>query len=446
MGGARLEMSENKDVTRNLLGDEKSTHSKDSQGKYKPELILSWGLVVVFIMLALIAAFNWLGWHIQIGTEEVGSGETKPLLFDLGRIGAVASIASLFGAAVIAIWSVRLQRQAELTSKKADELQEYIYRTWPGSQTDYGAGFPNTRVHAPMEVQRHIEDIAKGFVVDETTNLDVSGFMLSSIAYGIEHSPQTLKRFVDVLEKSIGHKLFFRNAPTREVKIAIWPEPEHQMIWGADRQRLLGDDVWKENEKPAPLRAMLEDDEHRKAWLDETPAWCSNVKRFWQTVQQLQRIGTIFDTARGREKFISLHVNEIEPWSGRAFYNRHGDGETYSLLIITTPVNARILSANHWTTMGFHSESKYSYRQLEHIYNTCTRGRQEYSEEITSEPVSNRTSEFKLKPFDAIGRYFLLPEGWGTWDKNAAEAWFAKKLGATVDREATDTEVAPKGT
>lgn len=396
---------------------------QDSAENYSAESVLAESIVVVAACILLILM-------VVIVAQLAISGFSLRNL-DINFLGTLASIFSLGGAGLIAIWSVKLQRKSDLLHSESKELSEYVYRAWPGSQTNYGSGLSNTFEQSPDEVEKHLSDIERGFKIDEQTNFDVAGFMLSSIAYGIEHDAKTLSRFVTVLDNTVEHTMSFRNSPVRRLKIAIWPKPEHQVIWGADRNGF----VEGQYSGSVSIGPAIENLIKTVSWKDGRPAWCKTERRFSDTISELQKIGLIFEKIKKREKFINVEVNEIEPWSGRAFFNRHGEGETYALLIITTPINSSTLSVNHWTTMGFHSESKYSYRQLEYIYKTCVQGRRGFSEPDTSpipnaEPenngtrfdLSNRvelTRLFEDDPHETLRQYFLLPEGWQEWETEA---------------------------
>lgn len=320
---------------------------------------------------------------------------------------------------------------------------DILARAWPGRQTDYGARRENSHKDASNELVDHLRDIQLGMLVSPRQNLDEAHIMVSSLAYGIEHGPETLGRFVDVLEHLIEHDKRSSTQGKRVLRFAIWPKLEHQVIWGADRSRFFLDDSIKNvfSGAPAMRELIYGNGPSSQKWQSRLPTWlfqpgkrqASQKKHSaWLVFCHIRRIAKFFERANLLNRRLSIEVDEIEPWSGRAFMCKYDKNQTFSLFITTTPINSTILSASHWTTMGFSSESHVGYDQMKHMFDTCIEGRYSFSEPISSspegtginkEPLSDaavrRTKQFLESPYETIGEYFLLPSGngWKDWSK-----------------------------
>ncbi len=374
----------------------------------------------IFLFLSVVVGLLSVSWFVS----SLLSGDF--LNFHQRRIDATnlaifSSVAGFLITALIFVLTDRIQKFSQY-------LLGYLARSWAGTQTDYGAGLVNSRKDAPKEVAFHLDDIERGFKVPKDVDLDEVNLMISSLAYGIEHSPETLGRFLGVLDYVTTHPRTTNNNK-RKIRIAIWPELEHQIIWGAQRSLLTTDFQPKLLKAPTALK-IVENGTRANGikWAQTLPNWCHSKKRTWGTIKQLQRLTRVFEHYRDNDRRIGIEINEIEQWNGRAFFAKYGVGQYFTHYIATTPISSSTLSATHWTTMGFTSQNLVSYRQLRHIYDTCVLARYSDSEVTSSSPNTNEnietqnsdavvrvTRQFLERPAFTIGRYFLLPKGWERW-------------------------------
>ncbi|MFU7529310.1 hypothetical protein [Qipengyuania sp. ASV99] len=342
---------------------------------------------------------------------------------DATNLAVFSSIAGFLIAALIFVLTDRIQKFSQY-------LLGYLARSWAGTQTDYGAGLVSSRQDAPKEVVFHLDDIERGFLVPNDIDLDEVNLVVSSLAYGIEHSPETLGRFLKVLKFVTTHPQTTNNNK-RKIRIAIWPELEHQVIWGAKRSLLTNEFQPKLADTPSVQKIVGNDTlVNGNRWDEALPNWCESKKRTWETIKCLQELIKVFEHCRNYDRRIEIEINEIEQWSGRAFFAKYGANQYFTHYIATTPISSSTLCATHWTTMGFTSQNSISYRQLRHIYDTCVLARYSDSEATSSQPnvdpaietqnsdaVVRVTRQFLERPAETLGRYFLLPDGWEKWKK-----------------------------
>jgi len=383
------------------------------------DLLILWLSILIapiFVTIAFLIIFSF------ISINGFNAFFEKMSNLSLSSWGSAASVFSALSAVAILMYSRKLQYQS-------DKLRNYLFRSWPGSQTDYGANLTNTHTQKITEIERHIEDVEKGFEINDMNSLEEAGFLLSSIAYGLEHdNPQVLKRFIDVLYSVVGHPQFPTSNPKRIIKIGIWPIEEHQIIWGAKRESVIG----CERIASQPVLKNLTEDAD---WRKSSASWAADYKRFKSVLIQLKRIGRLCEIIKEKETQIQFEIDEIEPWSGRGFYNKHGRDNTFSLLIATTPINSQTLKASHWTTTGFHSYSFDSYRQLSKILDTCIKTRYGYSDGTSSNAVVDEDGaintdavhlavKFLDEPYKTLADYFLLQEGWEKWTEKERKSFY----------------------
>ena len=405
-------------------------------GKLGPlDLILLWITIIIapiFITICFLIGFSY------ISLNGYNAFLQKVAQSSFGFWGSLASVLSFLVGAGILFFSYKIQNQS-------DKLSQYLFRSWPGSQTDYGANLSNTHTQKTTEIERHIEDIEKGFTLNDGNSLEEAGFLLSSIAYGIEHkNPAVLTRFIDVLHRVVSHPQLAVVNPKRIIRIGIWPIEEHQIIWGANRQNIVN--CPKISKQPV-LRNLTED----STWKSSRPSWTTSYSRFKAVVKQLKRIGQLLEAVRKQETEIHFELDEIEPWSVRGFYNKSGRDNTYSLLIATTPINSQTLNASHWTTTGFHSHSFDSYKQLSKILDTCVKTRYSFSDgtsskankdipgEENTDKIVHLAAKFLNDPYDTLSDYFLLDKGWENWKEAETKAFYASILKFSQDNSRATT-------
>jgi hypothetical protein len=327
---------------------------------------------------------------------------------------------------------------ASRTEKSAAAIHGFLARSWSGIQTDYGAQLKTSSQPLP-EITRHIDDLARGLCVPPQTTLDSVHLMLSSFAYGIENSASELGRFLDVLKHVVEHKPKSPHVSSRRVSIAIWPLLEHQAIWGANRAQLI--QKWA-SDRPASLSPALkamatEDTSTAKDWRAARPAWCRDRKQMLDTIAQLKRFCEILRWCNENDNQVELQIEEIDQWTGRAFFCKYGSNEYFTLLITTTPINSTTLSHKHWTTIGFSANTVDSYRHLNRLYKTCVTARHSYHDLTMSlpnadtDPLTGNTDEkvhhtakFLGLPHETVGEYFCLPKGWQNWDRRSGGSDF----------------------
>jgi hypothetical protein len=402
------------------------------------------GLVVfcVSVWWTIIFAFNG-----RLSEFKISSPDANHLEIFAGIIGFLFSM--------LIFWIARR------TEQKTDSLFDLLARAWPGIQTDYGAGNSNSSDNATHEIERHLNDIERGLLVAPEEPLDEVNLILSSIAYGIEHSANELGRFAGVLEHIARHPKRRDETYKRNINIAIWPIVEHQIIWGADRLSLR-DKVLDQNNGITPsLRALINAESRAgMEWSTKLPSWCSSKERMFNTLVQLKKICRFFEYCKNNDRKIFIEVDEIDQWNSRAFSCSFGNGKCYSLFIATSPVSSTTLSASHWTSIGFNSDNMTSFNHLKHVYDTCVTARHSLSEPISSNPESDlnlrhqnsdeavrRTRQFLETPYRTIQEYFLLGDNWENWTKSSGAfaefyALIHTKQNTEIERQRQPTTVA----